>query len=89
MLSVHSATYQVRDRILLNDISINLPKGKLYGLIGHNGSGKSTLIKLLSGELVPSSGSVSLEQQPIQRFSTKELATHNYEIGRASCRERV
>ena len=76
MLSVHSATYQVRDRILLNDISINLPKGKLYGLIGHNGSGKSTLIKLLSGELVPSSGSVLLEQQPIQRFSTKELAKH-------------
>lgn len=76
MLSVHSATYQVRDKTLLNNISLNLSNGRLYGLIGHNGSGKSTLIKLLSGELAPSSGSVQLEEQRIHQFSAKELAKH-------------
>jgi lipopolysaccharide transport system ATP-binding protein len=43
----------------LKDVSLEIPTGTTFGLIGHNGSGKSTLLKLLAGIIRPSSGSVA------------------------------
>ncbi len=42
----------------LKDVSLEVPTGKTYGLIGHNGSGKSTLLKCMAGILVPDKGSL-------------------------------
>jgi ABC-2 type transport system ATP-binding protein len=42
----------------LRDVSLSVPAGKTYGLIGHNGSGKSTMLKCMAGILVPDSGSL-------------------------------
>ena len=42
----------------LKDINIEIPKGSVYGLIGHNGSGKSTLLKLMSGIYRPTEGKI-------------------------------
>lgn len=44
----------------LNNMSLNVPKGSIYGLVGPNGSGKTTLIKALIGSLRPNSGSVKV-----------------------------
>lgn len=44
----------------LNQVSISVKAGEIYGLIGDNGAGKSTLLKLLAGQLFPSSGELSL-----------------------------
>lgn len=44
----------------LKDISINIPKGDSFALIGSNGSGKSTLLKIISGVLTPTSGNVKV-----------------------------
>jgi ABC-type polysaccharide/polyol phosphate transport system ATPase subunit len=44
----------------LQDIDLQIPVGKTFGLIGHNGSGKSTLLKCLAGILVPDRGSVAV-----------------------------
>lgn len=46
--------------IALNNISVNIEQGDVFGIIGLNGSGKSTLLKIISGILKPSSGSVSV-----------------------------
>lgn len=43
----------------LRDVSIAIPQGSMYGLIGHNGSGKSTLLKLVTGIYRPTSGSIT------------------------------
>ncbi|ATR84276.1 ABC transporter ATP-binding protein [Pseudomonas sp. HLS-6] len=54
---------QYRERVerfmAVNEVSFTLNKGESLALIGHNGSGKSTLLQLISGILVPTSGSVS------------------------------
>ena len=44
----------------LRDVSLEVPSGTTYGLIGHNGSGKSTLLKLIGGILKPTEGTVKV-----------------------------
>lgn len=49
----------------LNDVSLSVESGKIYGLLGPNGSGKTTLIKLINGLLVPNSGTILVDgKQP-------------------------
>jgi len=47
----------------LNDVSINLQKNEVVGIVGHNGAGKSTLIKILSGALPKDTGSIHIRSQ--------------------------
>lgn len=51
----------VEDFWALNDVSLSIREGSVFGLVGHNGSGKSTLLKLLGGIYRPTSGSVRVE----------------------------
>jgi ABC-2 type transport system ATP-binding protein len=59
----------------LNEVSFQVPKGKIYGLIGPNGAGKTTLIRTLVGMINPSEGSVSvMGLDPIQdRYSLRKI----------------
>ena len=47
-----------RDYYALNDLSFQVGKGEIVGIVGRNGSGKSTILKILTGVLNPSAGSV-------------------------------
>ena len=49
----------------LNDVSITLEEGKIYGLLGRNGAGKSTLLNILTDRLYPDSGSVTVDGEPV------------------------
>ena len=49
----------------LDDMSLHVDKGAVYGLIGANGSGKTTLIKHLAGIMVPDSGSCEIGGEPV------------------------
>lgn len=51
---------QYREFVALNDISFNVCKGEVVGLVGHNGAGKSTLLKIISGILKPTQGSANV-----------------------------
>ena len=60
MLNTVGVTVRFGKRVLFEDVSIKFNKGNCYGLIGANGSGKSTFLKVLSGEIEPSKGEVSI-----------------------------
>ena len=51
-----------REFCALKDISFHVNKGELLGIIGSNGSGKSTILKVLSGIMQPSKGSISIKE---------------------------
>lgn len=62
MLVSTGVTVRFGKRVLFEDVNIRFGKGNCYGIIGANGAGKSTFLKVLSGEIEPSKGEVSLEK---------------------------
>lgn len=61
MLTVSDVSLQYGKRVLFNEVNIKFTRGNCYGVIGANGAGKSTFLKILSGEINPNRGSISLE----------------------------
>ncbi|MCR5457285.1 MAG: ABC transporter ATP-binding protein [Clostridiales bacterium] len=59
----------------LNGINLELPKGKVVGLLGPNGSGKTTLIKLIMGMLTPESGEIIVDGKPLSA-ETKSIVAY-------------
>src|SRR5258706_5550103 len=60
MLFIQDLTYRIAGRVLLDRASLSIPAGHRIGLVGPNGTGKSTLFKLISGELHPDGGEITL-----------------------------
>ena len=67
MLSVNNLSVQFGKRILFDEVNTVFTHGNIYGVIGANGAGKSTFLKIISGEIDPTSGNVHLE--PGKRMS--------------------
>nr|WP_067062671.1 ATP-binding cassette domain-containing protein [Mucilaginibacter sp. L294] len=59
MITVSNLSLRYGKRTLFEDVNLKFSQGNCYGIIGANGAGKSTFMKILSGEIDPSSGSVS------------------------------
>ncbi|MDG1804918.1 ATP-binding cassette domain-containing protein [Flavicella sp.] len=62
MLSVSNLSVQFGKRVLFDEVNTKFVQGNCYGIIGANGAGKSTFLKILTGQLEPTSGQVSLEK---------------------------
>jgi ATPase subunit of ABC transporter with duplicated ATPase domains len=60
MISVNNVTLAYGKRVLFDEVNLNFVKGNCYGIIGANGAGKSTILKIISGEIEPNKGSVSI-----------------------------
>ena len=67
MISANNITLRIGKKALFEDVNIKFTEGNCYGLIGANGAGKSTFLKILSGQLEPTSGDIAIT--PGQRLS--------------------
>ncbi len=69
MVQVQNLSFgYVRNKLLYNDLSLTLDKGRIYGLLGKNGAGKSTFLKNLSGLLFPTKGEIFISgKEPRKR----------------------
>lgn len=63
----------IRKRKLFNDLTLELPQGSIVGLLGRNGEGKSTLMKLISGQLLPSTGQIDTLGYPAPKRKVEML----------------
>lgn len=73
LLSTQNLSFHNNHGILLSNISLALTKGEKIGLIGYNGCGKSTLLKLLSHQLIPTDGSITIANQVIMAYVEQQL----------------
>lgn len=60
IVTTNNITKQYKDTTALNNVSIHIPKGAIYGLVGNNGAGKTTLMRLLLGLQAPTSGTMEI-----------------------------
>jgi branched-chain amino acid transport system ATP-binding protein len=67
VLEAHDVTVRYGGLTALSEVSIRVPRGAIIGLLGPNGAGKSTLLGVLSGDVTPKSGQVSLDGRNVTR----------------------
>ena len=77
MISANGVTLRLGKRALFEDVNIKFTEGNCYGIIGANGAGKSTFLKILSGQLEPTNGSITMT--PGQRLSVLEQDHSKYD----------
>ena len=77
MITVNNLGIQFGKRVLFQDVNLKFTPGNCYGIIGANGAGKSTLMRMLSGELAPTHGSVN--QGPGERMSVLEQDHYKFD----------
>src|SRR5438046_9137250 len=67
-----SFAYPGTSRVVLDDVSVELPAGAVAAIVGENGAGKTTLVKLLAKMYEPTSGSIFLDETPLARVQASE-----------------
>ena len=77
MISTSNISLRYGKRTLFEDVNLKFAPGNCYGIIGANGSGKSTFIKILSGEIEPTSGNIIIT--PGERLATLEQNQFEYD----------
>ena len=77
MIAANNVTLRVGKKALFEDVNIKFTEGNCYGMIGANGAGKSTFLKILSGQLEPTNGDVTIT--PGQRLSFLEQDHFKYD----------
>ena len=74
LLYCQKLSWQVKEHSILTDLSFAIAEGEFVGLIGPNGAGKSSLLRCLYRKIQPTQGKVYFNGEPIQDYSSKELA---------------
>ena len=69
------------DRLILQDISLQIGRGQLVAIMGGSGSGKTTLLRLISGQVRAQSGQVLVDGQDVGRMNERELYQHRRRMG--------
>ena len=77
MIQANNVTLRFGKKALFEEVNIKFTEGNCYGIIGANGAGKSTFLKILSGELEPTQGDISIT--PGQRLSVLEQDHFKYD----------
>ncbi|MBR0581376.1 ABC transporter ATP-binding protein [Bacillus altitudinis] len=67
MIEMVNVTKKIKKATVLNNVSYNFERGKIYGLFGRNGSGKTMLLRTLAGLLVPTNGTVTINGEQLHK----------------------
>lgn len=73
ILKINGIYKKFKGQMAVNKVSLNIPRNSVYGLLGPNGAGKSTTLKMLTGILKPTFGTVTFNGQPWSREALNEI----------------
>lgn len=74
MIKVENISKSYSEKIILDDITLEIPKGKITSLVGANGAGKSTLLGIISRLLQQNKGNIILDDKNIEEYKNRALA---------------
>ncbi|NML72425.1 ATP-binding cassette domain-containing protein [Chryseobacterium sp. RP-3-3] len=74
-ITTKDLSYTIGSKAILNNISLNVPEGSIYGYLGRNGAGKSTTIKLLLGLLKEADDTIFIQNKSLKQNRTEILAS--------------
>lgn len=89
LLELNNVGLKIADKTLLSAINLQFKQGDYLCVLGPNGAGKSTLLKLLMGIIRPTSGSITVNQQPLENLTQKQLARQLSYVPQAHGRQLV
>lgn len=75
-LTVLNVSAKIGDKLILDDVSLQVSPGEFVALVGPNGAGKTTLLSVMAGDITPSKGSATLDGIVLHRWKANELARH-------------
>lgn len=73
LLQAQGLTRKYKDKVALNNFSINIPQGSIYGLLGPNGAGKTTFIRIVNQITAPDRGTILLNGEPLTKKSIGQV----------------
>lgn len=73
LIDIQNITFKRDNRVIYDDISLSIPKGKVTAIMGPSGIGKTTLLRLIGGQLKPESGEILFDNQDIPSLSRRDL----------------
>lgn len=73
LVEVKNLTFKRGERVIYNNLNLQIRKGKITAIMGPSGIGKTTLLRLIGGQLVPDSGEILFDGQDVSRASNKQL----------------
>ncbi|MBV1921974.1 MAG: ATP-binding cassette domain-containing protein [Pseudomonadales bacterium] len=72
-IEVRDLTFYRGDRVIYQNVSLDIPRGKITAIMGPSGTGKTTLLRLIGGQLKPDSGTIKVDDKHIPSLTRKEL----------------
>ena len=73
LISVRNLSFGWGDRKIFDDVSLDIPRGKVTAIMGPSGTGKTTLLKLIGGQLRPDSGTIHVDGQNVHQLKNGQL----------------
>jgi phospholipid/cholesterol/gamma-HCH transport system ATP-binding protein len=80
-IEINNLKFKRGERIIFDDVSLNIERGKITAIMGPSGSGKTTLLRLIGGQLSPEQGQVLVNGKDINQLSRKQLYQARREMG--------
>src|SRR5690348_11712414 len=73
LVEIKNLHFKRNDRAIFQNVNLSIPRGKITAIMGPSGTGKTTLLRLIGGQLVPSSGNVIVEGLDVHQLNRSAL----------------
>ncbi|MEO1894889.1 MAG: ATP-binding cassette domain-containing protein, partial [Methylococcales bacterium] len=81
LVTIRNLSFAREQRVIFDNVSLDIQHGKITAIMGPSGSGKTTLLKLIGGQLSPSQGSIVVDGQHIKQLNRSELYALRKKMG--------